>query len=587
MTQLSGIKEKRNGIFVLSLNLAVLLAALILYCPYLEENDDAFLSMIAEGAFGKRESHLIYGNILYGKLLTSLYALAPSVRWHTMLQYLFIFLALCTLSFLLLRKRYGRWLAALAVLSSFYELYVSVQYTKTGTAVGLIGLLAVAAGLERASGRASCLAPGFLLIGYSFLLRDDAFYLAGLFAGLLILSLFIRNPSREKTMRYLAAFVPLAVLLLTGRYINEKSYEQDPSWQTFMDYNAARMALLDYRYDLLDWNAHAEELEKQEISENDTILYVTWQFSDDTVLTTEKIREILAAGGRKPLISADILKSFASHIYEDILLFHPLLFALISVFALYGTALYCTGLRTEQGLSPSPEKRRTFMRGLALPCLYLALLFFVLYYYEYSGRWCHRVVYAAFLAALICLIYALPSEQLCDCEEEEHVAPVLFLPLCLVLTGCLTVLLGNRFAYNAYKREEPAYHQFLAEIAEDKNTLYVADTFTFQRAYRYDVFRPFKEGSLSNFVTVGSWFSNSPVTDGVLNPFGYKNPFEALAAGDERVLLVDNLYSGEKLLYLQEHYGDKGHADYFPEPVTEENSYAKESGFDLYAVRRE
>ena len=75
-------------------------------------------------------------------------------------------------------------------------------------------------------------------------------------------------------------------------------------------------------------------------------------------------------------------------------------------------------------------------------------------------------------------------------------------------------------------------------------------------SFKYKVFEPLKEGELGNFVLAGSWYVNSPITRAVTSAFGYDNPYEALRAADDRVILSDNIYAAEKLLYLKEHYGE-------------------------------
>jgi hypothetical protein len=92
------------------------------------------------------------------------------------------------------------------------------------------------------------------------------------------------------------------------------------------------------------------------------------------------------------------------------------------------------------------------------------------------------------------------------------------------------------------------------------------------------VFRPYEEGSLSNFAAVGSWFVNSPVTKDITRKYGYDNPFRAIAGvgseGAGTVYLVDNMYLKEKMTYLKEHYREY-------EPVEEQESH----GLKIYSIR--
>nr|MCR5733800.1 hypothetical protein [Lachnospiraceae bacterium] len=128
-------------IFSLIINAAALIVSVFLFCPFFEENDDAFLSMISEGAYGMRDHHLIYSNVIYGRLLVFLNSLIPSVRWHSILQYIMIFAAMTAVTFLICRYLKNRLFAVMFVLASFYELYVSLQYSKTAVFVGTAGFI--------------------------------------------------------------------------------------------------------------------------------------------------------------------------------------------------------------------------------------------------------------------------------------------------------------------------------------------------------------------------------------------------------------------------------------------------------------
>ena len=206
------IKKYLNSPFVFAvvLNAAALLVSVTLFVPFFEENDDAFICMIAEGVYGAREVHLIYTNVILGSIYKSLYSSFPGIRWHSVLQYVFLFTAFTTLTYVIQCMRpvredgqntgksfkpNGRTVAALIVLSTFYEVYVSVQYSKTATIVCAIGymLLLYGTGIRgrnsqigrKGSGiTGSALnmveATGIILLVYGMLLRDSSFLLASL-----------------------------------------------------------------------------------------------------------------------------------------------------------------------------------------------------------------------------------------------------------------------------------------------------------------------------------------------------------------------------------------------------------------------
>ena len=558
----------RPLVFALLLNAGALLVSLIIYKPFFEENDDAFLSMIAEGAYGAKETHLIYTNVLLGSVYKALYSVCSCVRWHAMLQYLFLFVAFTVLTYVLTRYRFGKIISSIIVLSSFYEVYVSIQYSKSATVISVIGYTVLFIVLKNVMHRVEKLsredkllsALAYILLVYGMLLRDSSFYLATLFMIPVGLYLFITAVKENNFLKafngYLVAFAPILILLIVFSLVNQNAYNRDADWKSFMTYNDTRMELLDYRYDLLDYVKYGESLDKMGISENDAILYLTWQFGDDRVLDTAAMREILDAGSRRK-VNAELIKAFVKNVYDDCFVVNPLVVGVVLMTLLLLLIL----IRSE-------KKSAELILVVAELCLFAGILA----YYQYSGRWSHRIVFAALLVfpVIFGMLIATRTESMADFTlgYARDVSMV------MIILAAVGVLLTNRFDYNEWKRE-PEYRSYLASINADKDTLHVADTFTFQRAYRFDVFRPYSEGSLDNFVAVGSWFMNSPVTKRITEHYGYSNPYEALAAGSDNVILIDNGYAKEKLEFLNAHYAGSYE-------LTDEK---EEMGFTTYKIK--
>ncbi len=543
---------KNRAAYAIVLNTVFLLLSLVLFRPFFEETDDSSLAMIAEGAFGSRCPYLIYTNIVYGRLLTLLYGLVPAVRWHSVLQYIFCFISFTLLTYLLDGYKNGRIVSALLLLGSFYEIYVSLQYSKTAALIclaGYVSLISVSCGqVTDKKERVFFCVSGALLLLFGLCLRKECFILASGFAGILILGLWIRELSlqgkgaiKELVKRYLTVLIPVLAAAFGLILINSLTYQRDGEWAGFLEYNDTRTALIDYRFDLLDYERYGEELKELGVSENDALLYLTWQFGDDSVFSVSKMQEILdapfAQGGADRMETA---KSFVRHIYDDILIFNP---AFIGLLTLAGACIIRLWGRKGKALFNYP----------VLP-LCLAALFVILVYFELSRRWSHRIIYAAFLMAMVIL-----SFEACllweDQKEESSLQGYLMLPAGIILVSVLTSCLGNHFDHNAFLRNVPEVNEYIACVSGDKERLYVADTFTFQDSFKYKVFDPLREGELENLVFAGSWYVNSPITRAVTRAFGYENPYEALKASDDKVILSDNLYAEQKLEYLREHYG--------------------------------
>ena len=398
------LKQKFSNpiVFSLTVNTIVLLISVFLFRPFFEENDDAFLAMIAEGAYGTRESHLIYVNSALGRLLTLLYSVLPAVRWHCVLQYAFLFLAYCAVTAVLSRRRHGKLLSVLLLSCTFYETYVSLQYTKTAAIVTAAGYILLFESLRRRrkEGKVSValIVTGDFLLLYGALLRSSAFLLASAFllcAGLYELYRLYKESGKrrffKKLLDYAAVFAPVLCLVFLLFAFDRQAYRTDGNWNAFMEYNDRRMALLDYRYDLLDYAANAERLKSLGISENDALLYLTWQFGDDRVLSTEFMESVLA-GAEPRSVDVVLFKAFASHLFEELYSLSALVPGLFCVLALLVLSAFA-GNRAE---------KKSFLLYLLLNAVALSV---ILFYYQYSGRWNHRIVSALFWRC--CLSFSL------------------------------------------------------------------------------------------------------------------------------------------------------------------------------------
>lgn len=592
-------RENNSIVFALSLNALALAASLFVYHPFFEENDDAFLSMIVEGAYGTREPHLIYSNILLGYIYKGLYSLFPAVRWHTVLQYVFLFIALTTFSYIIQKMctrnssipgagsdqpvdavstgSMGRILSVLFTLAVSYEAYVSLQYSKTASLVPAIGYICLLYTFrpiwsmgkgenDDGSGNVPATADNetytkyegrevtilrviaFILLVYGMLLRDYSFLLATLLLlplGIFEFVMLIRRKIPGAVKEFVLLFASAAFAFLIFICIDFTVYAVDKEWKDFIEYNEIRTDLVDYRYDLLDYNSYGDRLKEKGISENDAFVYLTWQFGDDRIFSNELMNSVMDGAPERPVV--ECLKGLAKHIYDDVLIMNPLVLGFLLITIGTFTVLIRNGNR----------------KGIKLLVIQLLLVAGIFVYFEYCGRWSHRIVFAAMLVTTMEFVYIMidadPGNTYLKGITGSGVAAG---EAVLIAVACIAVLLGNRFDYNEYRRTEPPYRDFLKSLSKDEDTLYIADTFTFQEAYKYDVFRPYENGDLKNYVAVAGWFVNSPITRSITRSFGYENPYTALAGISEdgstggNVILVDNMFTAQKLEYLKEHYGD-------------------------------
>ncbi len=556
--------------FSILFNAVVLFVSIFVFHPFFEENDDAFLALLSEGAYGAHESHLIYVSTILGKIMTILSSILPMIRWHSIMQYLFLFLSFCMITYLLCERKQGKLYAVLFILSTFYELYVSLQYTKTAAFTVITGFVclftAAKSELEKGRRHTVILVVGDVLIIYGALLRNSSFYLAcipALCMGLyeIYRYLVLKKEAVKKVLELFGKiFLPVVCFVFLLFVVDSHIYANDAQWSAFKKYNNTRMKLLDYRYDLLDYQKYSESLQGLGVSSNDALLYLTWQFGDDRICTADFMNAVLESGASKE-VNIELLKAFVSNLFEQIYSLNALLPGMLCLLVFL---LRCMSQK---------EKRRYAV----FLCLEGIITFVILSYFQYSGRWNHRVVYALLTVMLLLAVFIGFFNQ-ADSNESER--PVAFRDVFAVSAVLLLFLngglfLGNQFNYQAYLRTEPDSHAQTSYMQTRKDTLFVLDTFTFQHAYQYDVFHAYEEGSLDNVIAVGSWFVNSPVTKSIAERYGCTNPFDALENEQHSTILVDNYYPREKALYLREHYGK------IIEPVHEETR----NGYDFYSMK--
>ncbi len=515
-------------VFSILLNATFLLVAILCFRPYFEENDDVIISFILEGVYGKTDYHLVYINTCLGVLLKALYTVLPLIKWHTVFQYLLLFISFTAITWILVKhKNHGKWLALLFLLLSFYEGYVSLQYTKTAAVIVVAGFLLIFCGLR--SNHKLQYIIGIVLCLFGALYRFEIFLLITAFMfGVGLWELYHNKEEKRKyILRSAIVFAILFVLVILSKYLDMAQYRSDAAWKEFTEFNDARTDLLDYRYDLLDYEEYAEQLMALHVSENDALLYLTWQFADDRVFNQQLITDLLAENSIRK-VDIQLCKAFVENLYRE--------FFVVSAAMLGGVLLLAWIFFSER-------KRFSSL------WIYLTMILAAgLCYFQYSGRFSHRLVFAAWFAYLV--IVLLYSEMEIKQSLSGLTAILIFLNIGMLFTSITD--------YHDYSRSQMEPEVLSEYTQSNADNLYLMDTFTDQNSYKYDVFKVYEPGCYANRAYFGGWLCHSPIYAQITDAFGYQNTFEALQENrNDNVYLIDNCYPEEKLLYIEEHYGEK------------------------------
>ena len=544
--------SERSGKFISSrlgfsviINTIALFVSIVLFHPYWEEIDDIWIAAITEGAFGDNEPHVLFSNIIYGHILCLFQKIAPAMRWHAVFELFFIFLASVAFVYVLAKDNRGRLLSVVFVLGSFAEIYVAMQFSKIPAFIAMCGYM-ILFELRRdtdisLNGSRLLHLAAYLCLLYAMLLRPESFLLATMVAGIygIVRVIFeIKNGEFAKNIKgYLKSFAPVAVMFIICILADRAGYT-GPEWDKFRETWNLTENMIDYHHDALLYDKHGEELSSIGVSENDALLFITWQYGDDEFLNPDLLEKIIALD-QKGLASVNIelLKSWVDNIHQTIFTVNPLILAFVMIIGVY------TG-------------RTLFRNGKAYNTTIIvtqaALALGVLFYYQYSSRWSHRIVYALILSQFILFIKLLSDEP-----DTDSSPAIKYAATAVLLFAIISSRLTNEFDYQEYLRRAFDHKAVISYMTDNKDKLFVTDTFTFQDYDRYNIFNAAQKGRFENMTLVGGSYTNSPMDKKITASYGYENPFKALEGRDENVVLTDNLYAERKRQYVEDH-GDGG-----------------------------
>lgn len=496
----------------------------ILFGVRYEVNDDAILSNIAAGAYGRDTQYLVYINILIGWFLKPFFTLFPGLNWLYLLQSAAVVAALTVLCHLIVQEfglKRGIPVAALVLCVLGIDLFYSFQYVKNSGICLIVGFLLMAKHLGKWN---SSLFLGMFFVVFGSMLRFQNFLAVGALSAALLLVRFFPLPAKEKKTA-ICSFMLMIGLVFAVKVVDFTSYQVNDGWRLFTEYNVLRSQISDFRLQFLQ---NPQTLEPLGYSANDVDMLNGWFFWDNDVFSTEQLGNILQVLPRNSIGNA--VRELISHITAlfDLAPLHLLLCVICLLW------LVCA------------KKRRSW--GFAVTMAMFAAL---LFYLSYQGRYPHRVDFVLVSAA------ALFGWQCCEWKGAVGaVHPrTMAVTLCLFALVCLPNWNQNRInmkEYAAVRTDVAKYHEYAA----DKENLYLLDIDVLDSISGYDVLRPRPEGFFSNMVFLGGWLSKSPLQTEVLRQYDIQNPYKDMVNRRD-VYLIDYTNASAKEIFLQEHYDEE------------------------------
>lgn len=205
----------------MSINLVFLALMLALFYPRYSNTADAIMQNLLYGTLpGLRMSHLIFSNVILGKIVSVLLQLFPYGAWYTLVQYFFVLLALTAIGYVILCRAPGSTgKVVLVLVLSFlaYESYVTLSYIRTACLLTSSGTLLIGHSLYEGKNAwlNKVLAVFLLLVGslYSF-----KAFLWTFLIGMVLFVVYTLHRSRKLKFGELAVWVGVVIALTTALY---------------------------------------------------------------------------------------------------------------------------------------------------------------------------------------------------------------------------------------------------------------------------------------------------------------------------------------------------------------------------------
>lgn len=507
-----------------------------------EENDDMFISTIPSGIYGKNYIHT-FSNILQGLLLAILSKFIPICNWTIILYIGYIYIAYIGLGVWTIRKKgvlLGGCLSVLFCLITYSSLLNNMNFSKVGGVLIAVGMAIFSYCIRdqyRNKDIFFWIGGGMILAGS--MVRSTCIKAAFPFILLLIIDVVLQSfPRSIKTIKLIVPWVILILFIETAFFADSMAYKTNDGWRSYPEFNSIR-AKLDDR-GMLDYETNQEVYQKIGYNDIDVKMLSTWHSADDEVFSKQNLREIVKNKPKKEYSLENIKQSFEEtymNVIKNNYMFHIVLVL-------------------------------TLVCGLVVPSKLLLLIpnFLLMIaelgYLVFGGRYPERATLLVFMYAFSVIIYAFPKKEELTKVKNSLIAAALLVMVAVGLYNMdINKIIENDAKEYAYKEE---YRQFLSEISEHQENLYVWDIFAIERVLEgaYTPYEAFDRGVLSNSVYTGGWFVNTPIMANNAERFGEKNNPYKLLADSKNVYLVTLIGTdiNDTLSYIRRHYNENAQA---------------------------
>jgi hypothetical protein len=503
------------------------------FTPRFLVNDDVLIMMNVSGFLtGSPDEHMLFTNVIIGKILKYLYSTSPGFNWYT--AYLFsvyyistIFMLYGLLSLKSSKNRVFLFTIGFVVSEFFMLLYPT--FTTASALAAQAGIFLLLTYFTKRSAPNTVI--GILLLVLSGMIR----YHSSLMMLAASLPLILWMSWENKSLKFI--LLPgLAILIVIASILYDKSYyHQDKQWANHYDFNQARGQLHQNPrfyytentkpfFDRIGW------------SNNDYLMFDKWFLEDTKIYSKEKLQALLQElrknvpfryPSERIYYFMKIISDFRYYLFSNLILFclcwilipknnrKFILFALGSSFFIIGYIL-CTYYLPPQGFIP-------FISFVCFTFIFFAVG-------DMKG----------------------PTDSFKDHKSAKKIFLSRKALACVVvIISCIWLWQLHRISLNN-KNQQNSLSGLIKSISSQENNLYV----TWGADFPFEYISPYSnltELKHSKIYPLG-FFTQSPTSYSILEKYNINNLYTALYLNDNLLLMS----SFSKLHFLQtfikEHY---------------------------------
>ena len=509
------------------INILVVLVPLLLFMIWVftkwyityQVHDDRYMMECLSGKFlGYSDAHLVYIKYPLAFLIQCFYKLFPSHDWYAVVMVMTQFAMIGINTYYIVRKQDG---IAKKILSQvvFYSLFLlcwlnevtRFTYSTVAAFVGVTVIVVYVLGEDRIRDFALLLVLCFI----SFNMRTDLFLMVIPICGIIwIYKMIYQKENRKKQLVFLGCLVGVIAVSIGWNHL---AYSSD-GWSNYVKYNKARTEVFDYAYDdLIDYDQNIEMYEELGISREQCAVLKSY----DLYLYDKELIELvddIASAYQNPRSVANRIKNAIGVVVKDGLLESKMM-ALVS-FAFWGMAGFCIIYYRD---------RKHAILAAFFACVHAILWFYLGYKDRILPRVSHSMLLMQIVTPLVCMYYVMIQNRAKEIKNNSiwrKVGYVGLIAIILAVSAYDVKLSGKMIRRN--QSEEESMDQYIIEeyCNSHPGNFYFLDVFSVVECkYVFDFNNP---NTYENFLSLGDWFSNSPIYPAKLEKEGIESVKDAV-----------------------------------------------------------